>query len=154
MPEWGRWEQPRTANPFLAFGLSFQQPQPSRPSGEAICGADSCLSRASASPWRVYGSSLMGEFPRTHSTTDPGDTKAHSSPRVASFMNAEYLLVEFPIVPRPPSLRLAGGNDAKFSCFKDDINMQIDAWPPVLCLCGPCACVLSLSHLNIKKLLS
>lgn len=92
----------------------------------------------------------MGEFPRTRSTADPSDTKAHSGPSVASFMNAEYLLVEFPIVPRPPSPGLAGGNDARVSCFKDDINMQIDAWPPVLCLCGTCACVVSPPHL--KKL--
>lgn len=47
-------------------------------------------------------------------------------------MNDEYLLLEFLIVPRPPSLGLAGGNDATVSCFKDDINMQIDAWQPVL----------------------
>lgn len=137
--------------PFLAFGLSCQQHQHSRPSCEAICGADSCFSRASASLWRVYGSNLMGEFTRTRSTADPSDTKAHSSPRVASFMNAECLLVEFPIVPRPPPLGFAGGNDATVSCFKDDINMQIDAWPPVLCLCVcTCACVVRLPHLNIK----
>lgn len=95
----------------------------------------------------------MGEFTRTRSTAHPSDTKAHSSPRVASFMNAEYLLVEFPIVPRPPSLGLADGNDATVGWFKDDINMQMDAWPPVLCLCGTCACVVSLPRLNIKELL-
>lgn len=47
-------------------------------------------------------------------------------------MDAEYLLVEFIIVQRLPSPRLTGGNDATVGCFKDDINIQIDAWVTVL----------------------
>lgn len=37
-------------------------------------------------------------------------------------------------------------------CFRDDIDMQIDAWPPVLCLCGACVCVVGHPRWNIKKL--
>lgn len=47
-------------------------------------------------------------------------------------MDAEYLLVEFIIVQHLPSLRLTGGNDATVGCFKDDINIQIDALVTVL----------------------
>lgn len=96
----------------------------------------SCLSPAFASPWRVYGwrphgRVSLGLWLRRR----PEPHKGPFRPRVAPFMNAECSLVEFPIVPRPPSLRLAHGNDATVSCVKDDINMQIDAWPPVMCLC-------------------
>lgn len=60
------------------------------------------------------------------------DTKAHSWLRVAPFMDAEYLLVEFIIVHRLPSPKLTGGNYATVGCFKDDINIQIDAWATIL----------------------
>lgn len=43
-------------------------------------------------------------------------------------MDAEYLLVEFIIVQRLPSPEFTGGNDATVGCFKDDINIQMDAW--------------------------
>lgn len=51
-------------------------------------------------------------------------------------MNDEYLLVEFLIVPRPPSLGPAGGNDATVSCFKDDMNMQMRPEACVGLFCG------------------
>ena len=51
-------------------------------------------------------------------------------------MDAECSPVEFIIVQRLPSPRITGGNDATVGCFKDDINIQIDAWVTVLFVVG------------------
>lgn len=139
--------QSRTAKPFLAFGLSFS----TLPTLGAFLRGD-LWHRLMPQPCVcVSMARLWFEFTRTRSTADHSDTKAHSSPRVASFMNAEYLLVEFPIVPRPPSLELAGGTDTTVGCFKDAMNAN-RCPAACVCSCGTCACVVRLPHLNFKKL--
>lgn len=79
------------------------------------------------------------------------DTKAHSCLRVASFMDAECSLVEFLTVRCPLSPRHTDGNDATVSCYKDDINIQIDAWVTVLfvfvALCT--LCIVCFPHLAV-----
>lgn len=64
-------------------------------------------------------------------------------------MNDEYLLVEFLIVPRPPSPGLAGGNDATVSCFKGDMNMQRDARLPASCCFVALVCAFFASYIGI-----
>lgn len=106
-----------------------------------VCVSMACLQ---SEPHGRVCSQLRARF-----AAEPSNTKAHSSLRVASFMNDEYLLVEFLIVPRPPSPGLAGGNDATVSCFKDDMNMQRDARLPAWCCFVALVCALFASYTRI-----
>lgn len=121
---------------------------------QGICGRGSYLGHVHMSPWRIFSLNLMGEFTcilEACFTAHQSDTKAHSCLRVAPFMDAEYLLVEFIIVQHPPSPRLTGGNDATVSCFKDDINIQIGTWVTVwfvaFCFVSLCMlCIVCFPH--------